>query len=199
MLVTPFGGGSSLVALSLDFTDLPSAPKLGSPPIPGGFLSEKFPSRAPSPGGSSTSDAFGGDGVPSPPIASFVMVKIGWFHGARRTNSRRKWTTDRTKNYNLNLSNCETFIFTGVSNVNQWKCEQDNGVVSDVVCIAGMVEGGGSMEGTVIVIISGTDNAGMHCIKVFSYGHMVLNVCQSNCKTDLAKGTNYNMIINVVQ
>ena len=59
--------------------------------------------------------------------------------------------------------------------------------------LAGMVEGGGSMAGIVVVIISGTDNAGMHCIKVFICGHMVLNVCQSNCKTDLAKCTDYNM------
>jgi hypothetical protein len=59
--------------------------------------------------------------------------------------------------------------------------------------LAGMVEGGGSMAGIVVVIISGTDNAGMHCIKVFIHGHMVLNVCQSNCKTDLAKCTDYNM------
>jgi hypothetical protein len=44
-----------------------------------------------------------------------------------------------------------------------------------------------------IVIISGIDNAGMHCIKVFIHGHIILNVCESNCKTDLAKGTNYNM------
>jgi hypothetical protein len=52
----------------------------------------------------------------------------------------------------------------------------------------------GSMAGIIIVIISGTDNAGgMHCIKVFIHGHMVLNMCQSNCKTDLAKGANYNM------
>jgi hypothetical protein len=55
------------------------------------------------------------------------------------------------------------------------------------------------MAGIVVVIISGTDNAGMHFIKVFIHGHMVLNVCQSNCKTDLAKGTDYNMKINVVQ
>jgi hypothetical protein len=33
----------------------------------------------------------------------------------------------------------------------------------------------------------------MHCIKVFIHGHMVLNVFWSNCKTDLAKCTNYNM------
>jgi hypothetical protein len=32
------------------------------------------------------------------------------------------------------------------------------------------------MVDIVIVIISGTDNAGMHCIKVFILGHMVLNV-----------------------
>jgi hypothetical protein len=32
----------------------------------------------------------------------------------------------------------------------------------------------------------------MHCIKVFIHGHMVLKVCQSNCKTDLAKGAYYN-------
>jgi hypothetical protein len=49
-------------------------------------------------------------------------------------------------------------------------------VLGDVVCIASMVEGGGSMAGIIIVIISGTDNAGMHCIKVFIHGHMVLNV-----------------------
>jgi hypothetical protein len=33
------------------------------------------------------------------------------------------------------------------------------------------------MAGSSIVIISDTDNAGMHCIKVFIHGHMVLNVC----------------------
>jgi hypothetical protein len=48
----------------------------------------------------------GGGGVPSPPEASFIMVKIGWLHGAPRTTSGRKRTTDRTKNYNLILSNC---------------------------------------------------------------------------------------------
>jgi hypothetical protein len=64
-----------------------------------------------------------------------------------------------------------------ISNVKQWEGDQDNGGVGDVVCIAGMV----------------ADNVGMHCIKVFIHGHMVLNMCQSNCKTDLAKGTNYNM------
>jgi hypothetical protein len=61
----------------------------------------------------------------------------------------------------------EIFIFTGVSNVKQWKCVQYNGGVGSVVCIAGMVEGSGSMVGIIVVIISGTDNAGMHCIKVF--------------------------------
>jgi hypothetical protein len=40
-----------------------------------------------------------------------------------------------------------------------------------------MVEVGGNMAGMVIVIISGTDNVGMHCIKVFIHGHMVFNVC----------------------
>jgi hypothetical protein len=74
----------------------------------------------------------------------------------------------------------EIFIFTGVSNVQQWKCDQYNGGVGDVVCIAGMVEGGRSMAGIVIVVISGMDNAGMHCSKVFNDGHMVLNMCQSN-------------------
>jgi hypothetical protein len=87
----------------------------------------------------------------------------------------------------------EIFIFTLISNVKQWEGDQDSGGVGDVVCIAGMVEGGRSMAGIIIVIISGMDNAGMHCIKVFIHGHMVLNVCQSNCKTDLAKGANYNM------
>jgi hypothetical protein len=51
----------------------------------------------------------------------------------------------------------------------------------------------GALAGIVVVIISGTDNAGMHCIKVFIHGHMVLNVCRSNCKTDLAKDADYNM------
>jgi hypothetical protein len=87
----------------------------------------------------------------------------------------------------------EIFIFTLISNVQQWEGDQDNAGVGDVVCIAGMVQGSGSMMGIVIVIISGTDNAGMHCIKVFIHGHMVLNVCQSNWKTDSAKCTNYNM------
>jgi hypothetical protein len=40
----------------------------------------------------------------------------------------------------------EIFILMLISNVNQWEGDQDNGGVSDVVCIAGMVEGGGSME-----------------------------------------------------
>jgi hypothetical protein len=73
-----------------------------------------------------------------------------------------------------------------ISNVKQWKGDQYNGDLGDVVCIAGMVDGSGSMVGIVVVIISGMDNAGMHCIKVFIHGQMVLNVCQSNCKTDLA-------------
>jgi hypothetical protein len=66
-----------------------------------------------------------------------------------------------------------------ISNVKQWEGDQDNGGVSDVVCIAGMVEGGGSMAGIIVVIISGMDNAGMHCIflKVFIHSDMVLNVC----------------------
>jgi hypothetical protein len=87
----------------------------------------------------------------------------------------------------------EIFIFTGVSNVKQWKYDQYNVGVGSVVCIAGMVEGSGSMAGIVIVIISGMDNAGMHCIKVFIHDQMVLYMCQSNCKNDLAKGTDYNM------
>jgi hypothetical protein len=49
------------------------------------------------------------------------------------------------------------------------------------------------MAAIIVVIISGMDNAGMHCIKVFIHGHMVLNVCRSKCKTDLAKGADYNM------
>jgi hypothetical protein len=71
----------------------------------------------------------------------------------------------------------EIFIFTLISNVKQWEGDQGNGGVSDDVCIAGMVEGSGSMAGIVVAIISGMDNAGMHCIKVFIHGHMVLNVC----------------------
>jgi hypothetical protein len=34
------------------------------------------------------------------------LVEIGWLHGAPRTNSRRQRMTDRTKNYNLILTNC---------------------------------------------------------------------------------------------
>jgi hypothetical protein len=34
------------------------------------------------------------------------MVKDGWLHEGRRTDSRRKRMTDRTKNDNLSLSNC---------------------------------------------------------------------------------------------
>jgi hypothetical protein len=34
------------------------------------------------------------------------MVKDGWLHEGRRTDSRRKRTMDRTKNDNLSLSNC---------------------------------------------------------------------------------------------
>jgi hypothetical protein len=52
--------------------------------------------------------ASGEDGVPSPPEATFVMVEIGWLHGAPRTNSHRKWMMDRTKNYKLILTNCLT-------------------------------------------------------------------------------------------
>jgi hypothetical protein len=54
----------------------------------------------------------------------------------------------------------EIFIFTWVPNVKQWKCDKYNGGVCDVVCIAGMVEGSGSMARIIIVIINGTDNAG---------------------------------------
>jgi CheY-specific phosphatase CheX len=39
----------------------------------------------------------------------------------------------------------EIFIFTWISNVKQWKGDQYNGGVSDVVGIAGMVEGSGIM------------------------------------------------------
>jgi hypothetical protein len=50
--------------------------------------------------------ASGEDGVPSPPEVMFAMVKISWLHGAPRTSSRRKRMMDRTKNYNLILTNC---------------------------------------------------------------------------------------------
>jgi hypothetical protein len=39
------------------------------------------------------------------------MVKDGWLHEGRRTDSRRKRTTDRTKNDNLSLSNCVGEIY----------------------------------------------------------------------------------------
>jgi hypothetical protein len=49
------------------------------------------------------------------------------------------------------------------------------------------------MAGIFIVIIIQMDLAGLNCINVFIHGHMVLKVCRSNCKTDFAKGTYYNM------
>jgi hypothetical protein len=84
----------------------------------------------------------------------------------------------------------EIFIFTLISDVKQWKGDQYNGGVGDVVCIAGMVESGGSMSAIVVVIVIGMDNAGLNC---FIHGHMVLNMCRSNRNTDLAKGAYYNM------
>jgi hypothetical protein len=87
----------------------------------------------------------------------------------------------------------EIFIFTLISNVKQWKGDQYNGGVSDVDCIAGMVEGGGSVAGIVVVIIIGMYVAGLNCINIFIHGVMVLKVCRSNCKTDLAKGAYYNV------
>jgi hypothetical protein len=47
----------------------------------------------------------------------------------------------------------EIFIFTWVSNVEQWKDDCYNGGVSDVVGIAGIVEGGGIIAGIIIIII----------------------------------------------
>jgi hypothetical protein len=46
-----------------------------------------------------------------------------------------------------------------ISNVKQWKGDQYNGGVGDVVCIAGMVEGSASMAGIIVVIIIGTNLA----------------------------------------
>jgi hypothetical protein len=86
----------------------------------------------------------------------------------------------------------EIFIFTWVSNVEQWKDDYYNGGVSDVIGIADIVEGGGIIAGIIIIIIIRTDFAGLICIHIFIHGHMVLKVCRSNCKTDLAKGTYYN-------
>jgi hypothetical protein len=80
-----------------------------------------------------------------------------------------------------------------ISNVKQWKGDQYNGAVGDVVSSAGMFEGSGSMAVIIIVIIIGMDLAGLNCVKVFVHGHRVLKVCRSNCKTDLARGTNHIM------
>jgi hypothetical protein len=62
-----------------------------------------------------------------------------------------------------------------------------------------MVKGGGIIAGIIVVIIIGMDLAGLICICIFIHGHMVLKVCRSNCKTDLAKGAYYKTKINVVQ
>jgi hypothetical protein len=57
--------------------------------------------------GDSTTLALSGEnGVPSPPEGAFVMFRIGWLRERCRTDSRRKWMTDRTNNNNLNLSKC---------------------------------------------------------------------------------------------
>jgi hypothetical protein len=73
---------------------------------PDGFSSEK-PQSVSSVVVDSTNLALSGeDGVPSPPDGAFFMVKDGWLHEGRRTDSPRKRTTDRTKNNNLSLSNC---------------------------------------------------------------------------------------------
>jgi hypothetical protein len=53
----------------------------------------------------------------------------------------------------------EILIFTLISNIKQWKGDQYNGGVVDVVCIAGMVEGSASMAGIIVVIIIGTNLA----------------------------------------
>jgi hypothetical protein len=67
---------------------------------------KKFLSWVPVGGDQGSKLASGDDGIPSPLEAMFVMVKIGWLHGAPCTNSCRKWMTDRNKNYNLILTNC---------------------------------------------------------------------------------------------
>jgi hypothetical protein len=48
----------------------------------------------------------GEDGIPSPPEGAFFMVKDSWLHEGCHTDSRRKWTMDRTNKDNLSLSNC---------------------------------------------------------------------------------------------
>jgi hypothetical protein len=78
-------------------------------------------------------------------------------------------------------------------NVEQQRDACYNRGVGDVVGIAGMAEGGGIIAGIIIIIIIGTDLAGLICIHVFIHGHMVLKVSRSNCKTDLAKVTYYKM------
>jgi hypothetical protein len=75
---------------------------------PDGFSSEKRRSVSSVVVDSTTLALSGEDDVPSPPDGAFFMVKDGWLHEGRRTDSRRKRTTDRTKNDNLSLSNCVT-------------------------------------------------------------------------------------------
>ncbi len=48
----------------------------------------------------------GEDDVPSPPEGAFFMIKDGWLHEGRHTDSRRKRMMDRTNKDNLSLSNC---------------------------------------------------------------------------------------------
>jgi hypothetical protein len=73
----------------------------------GRFPCGKLLSGTPACGDSSTTAVSGGGGMPSPSGQGFFMVKIGWLHAAGHT-AKFTWklTTDRTKNYNLNLSKC---------------------------------------------------------------------------------------------
>jgi hypothetical protein len=73
---------------------------------PDGFFLEKQLSVSSLAVDSTTLALSGEGGIPSPPEGAFFMVKISWLHEGHRTDSHRKWMTERTKNHNLNLSNC---------------------------------------------------------------------------------------------
>jgi hypothetical protein len=71
----------------------------------------------------------------------------------------------------LSIRANEIFIFTWVSNVDQWKGDQYNVGVSDVIGIAGLIDGSENIVvGIVIVIIIGTDLVGLLCIHFFIHG-----------------------------
>ena len=78
-------------------TVLVAVPDFCNSSNPDGFFSEKGQSVSSVVGDSTTLALSGEDGVPSPPDGAFFMVKDGWLHEGRRTDSRRKRMTDRTE------------------------------------------------------------------------------------------------------